>query len=97
MLHSSSRNSENKESYSLISTRSFLKDLSKFDRVTNRRILQTTELLSEDPRLGKMLRGQLEGLWSLRVGEFRVIYSIEEGNRTITLRAVGHRSAVYTC
>jgi len=54
------------------------------------------ELLRESPRLGKMLRGQLEGLWSLRVEEFRVIYSIEEDRHKITLHAVGHRSAVYT-
>ena len=90
-MHSSSRNSENKASYSLISTRSFSRDLHKLDRVTVRRILQTIELLKENPRLGMMLRGQLEGFWSVRVGEFRVIYTIEEMNRTATLRAVGHR------
>jgi mRNA-degrading endonuclease RelE of RelBE toxin-antitoxin system len=45
----------------------------KLDRAANRRILQAVELLAENPRLGKMLRGELEGLWSLRVGEFRVI------------------------
>ena len=94
-MPNSSRNSEAKASYSLASTKSFLKDLRKLDRVAIWRILRSIELLKEDPRSGKRLRGQLEGFWSLRVGEFRVIYSIEESNLTITLRAVGHRSRIY--
>jgi mRNA interferase RelE/StbE len=95
-LVNSNRSSEKKESYRLIPTNSYLKDLRKLDRAANRRILPAIELLADSPRLGKMLRGELEGLWSLRVGEFRVIYSIEESNRTVTLRAAGHRGAIYT-
>lgn len=94
-MRSSSGNSEDKASYSLVSARSFLRDLRKLDRVAIRCVLQTIELLKEDPQLGKRLRGQLEGFWSLRVGDFRVIYTIEEVNRTVTLRAVGHRSEIY--
>ena len=93
-MPNSSRNSA-KASYSLTSTKSFLKDLRKLDRVAIWRILRAAELLKEAPRSGKRLRGQLEGFWSLRVGEFRVIYSIEESNLTITLRAVGHRSRIH--
>ena len=83
-MANSNENSEKKESYRLIPTRSYLKDLRKLDRSANRRILQAVELLTDSPRLGKILRGELEGLWSLRIGEFRVIYSIEETNRTVT-------------
>lgn len=95
-MPSSSRSSEAKANYSLISTRSFLRDLRKLDRLAIGRILHTVELLKEAPQSGKGLRGPLEGFWSLRVGEFRVIYSIEEINLTVTLRAVGHRSKIYT-
>lgn len=65
-MPNSSRNSEAKASYSLTSTRSFLRDLRKLDQVAIWRILRTIELLKEAPRSGKKLRGQLEGFWSLR-------------------------------
>jgi len=94
-LKSSSEGSERKASYSLVSARSFLRDLRRLDTVAIRRILQIVELLKENPNLGKNLRGQLEGFRSLRVGDFRVIYTIEEPNRTVILRAVGHRRSVY--
>lgn len=84
-----------KPSYKLVSARSFLRALWRLDEVTNRRVLQTVELLKENPHLGKRLRGQLEGLYSLRVGDFRVIYSVEEAKRTVILRAVGHRRGIY--
>jgi mRNA interferase RelE/StbE len=94
-LTGSRGSSAGKANYSLLSTRSFLKDLRKLDKADNRRILQTIELLKADPYVGKHLRGQLDGFRSLRVGDFRVIYTVEESTGTVILRAVGHRSVVY--
>ena len=42
---------------------------------------------------GKALRETLKGLWSLRVGDYRIIYTIEEGD-VLVLR-IGHRREVY--
>ena len=67
----------------------------RLDKLTVRRIIQTLDLLKENPHLGKNLRGQLEGFRSLRVGDFRVIYTVEESSRTVVLRAVGHRRVIY--
>jgi len=94
-LSRSRSNSAEKADYSLATTRSFLRDLSKLDRANIRRILRAVEGLKSDAYLGKNLRGQLEGFRSLRVGDFRVIYTIEEQDRTVTLRAVGHRRLIY--
>ena len=44
-------------------------------------------------RYGKALRGTLKGLWSLRVGDYRVIYAIDEDD-VLVLR-IGHRREVY--
>ena len=46
-------------------------------------------------RIGKPLRFELEGRWSARRGPYRVIYSIDEGARTVTVLAVAHRADVY--
>ncbi len=44
-------------------------------------------------RFGKPLQGDLKGMWSLRVGDWRVIYEIS-GEQVRILR-IGHRREVY--
>ena len=87
--------SDQRTNYKLVPARTFLKDLEKQDNVTNQRITRSIEELPQDPFMGKSLRGDLEGLYSLRVGDYRVIYSIEIKNRRINLHAARHRSKVY--
>ena len=42
---------------------------------------------------GKPLRRSLKGHWSLRVGEYRVIYRIEKA--IVKIFVIAHRSVVY--
>ena len=63
--------------YRLVPTKTFLKDTEKLDKHTNQRIIRSLEDLPRDPFIGKPLRGELRGLYSLRVGEYRVIYSLD--------------------
>lgn len=52
--------------------------------------------LAENPqRVGKQLTGELDGLWSARRGEYRVIYSIEKSIVTVTIIRIAHRGHVY--
>ena len=52
--------------------------------------------LSESPRrAGKPLVGELEGLWSARRGDFRVVYEIDEDSETVVVLRVQHRGVVY--
>lgn len=46
---------------------------------------------------GKPLVGRLKGLWSARVGSYRVIYSIEGSHRSpkVIARAIKHRAIAY--
>jgi len=45
--------------------------------------------------MGKPLRGELSGKWSLRVGNYRVIYTINEKEKAVILYGVGHRKKIY--
>lgn len=73
---------------------SVLHDLRKLDKAVAHRILDDLEAaLSEDPHQGELLSGQFKGLRKYRIGEYRVIYSIEK-DRVLVLR-IGHRSTVY--
>lgn len=52
--------------------------------------------LADNPhRLGGALRGQLEGLRSARRGSYRVIYRIEDQQRSIEVVHIDHRRDVY--
>lgn len=52
-------------------------------------------LLEREPRAGHALRGRLRGLYSLRVGAYRIFYQLTEGDRTIRVAAIRHRSIAY--
>ena len=52
--------------------------------------------LADNPqRVGKALRGELEGGHSARRGEYRVIYTIDEDRVVVTLLGIDHRRDVY--
>jgi mRNA interferase RelE/StbE len=52
--------------------------------------------IAENPRrAGKPLRGELEGLYSARRGEFRVIYEIDEEDLVVLVHRAQHRRAAY--
>ena len=59
-----------------------------------RKLRGALEAIAADPRAGKPLKEELEGLWSLRVGRFRVIYRIGTARR-IDLVAFGPRECIY--
>lgn len=52
-------------------------------------------LLEREPLAGYALRGKLRGLYSLRVGSFRILYQLTEGGKTIRVAAIRHRSIAY--
>jgi len=49
-------------------------------------------LLEREPRAGHELRGSLRGLYSLRVGAYRILYQLTESDQTIRVAAIRHRS-----
>jgi mRNA interferase RelE/StbE len=62
--------------------------------VDRERILsQIREVLGNDPRSGEPLRGEFEGLYKFRVGDYRVVYALV-GNGVLVLR-IRHRGSAY--
>ena len=51
--------------------------------------------LEKDPDQGKQLGGELAGFRSIRVGKYRVIYSVQPPE-TVLVHTLGHRREVYT-
>ena len=52
-------------------------------------------LLERDPQAGHALRGRLNGLRSLRVGTYRIIYQLADHDQTVRVAAIRHRSIAY--
>jgi mRNA interferase RelE/StbE len=49
--------------------------------------------LARDPRAGKPLKGDLKGNYSYRVGDWRIIYSLEK--TFVYIKDIRHRREVY--
>lgn len=78
-----------------------LKELSKLDRQIARRIHTfLTERIAnlEDPRsVGEALHGSTLGeYWKYRVGDFRIIASINDSTVSILVIKIGNRREVYS-
>jgi len=70
------------------------RDLKKLGKAESRRVLiQLEKKLSRDPTSNPALKGKFAGLRSLRIGDYRVIYTIFE-EKVLILR-IGHRKKVY--
>lgn len=52
-------------------------------------------LLEREPHAGHALRGKLRGLYSLRVGAYRILYQLTDDGRTVRVAAIRHRAAGY--
>ena len=59
-----------------------------------RKLRAAIEAIAADPRAGKALKDDLAGLWSFRVGKFRIVYRIAAG-RCVELVACGPRERIY--
>ena len=70
------------------------KDIQKLDPATLKRIQKSIEerLQTAPLEFGKPLRYTAKGLWSLRVGDRRILYKIEGGQ--VWILKIGHRREV---
>ncbi len=59
-------------------------------------IVELLPAIAANPqRLGKPLKFELEGQWAARRGPYRIVYTLDEEARTVTVLAVAHRADVY--
>ena len=66
------------------------------DKVRHAAMATITGAIAENPRrVGKPLAGELEGLWSARRGDYRIIYTIIEEDSVVMIHRIQHRRHVY--
>jgi len=82
-----------KEKFEVRFTPVFYKRIKVLDREVQARILREIKVLKTDPYAGKPLRGQWKGVYSLRIGDYQILYQVR--GEIIFLLVVGHRKRVY--
>jgi len=82
--------------YAVVFARSARKELEALDEPLASRVLRRIEKLEDDPRPGgvRKLRGA-SGLWRLRVGDYRVLYAIDDDRNLVDVIAIRHRNEAY--
>ncbi len=73
------------------------KSLLTLPKIICRRIALSLGELSDDPRpLGcKKLTGEFTNYWRIRVGDYRIVYEIDDEKMLIMIYRIMHRKEVY--
>ena len=73
-----------------------LKELTKLDKPVARRVIKAINALGIDPRpSGTRPLVGYPNLWRIRVGEYRVVYTIRDTELVVLALRIAHRSSVY--
>jgi mRNA interferase RelE/StbE len=83
------------EFYKVIFTKSVKKDFRKIPKLEVSKILNEIAYLAKNPRSSKTKKLKGEKLYRLRVGNYRVIYDIQDNLMLIFVVKLGHRSDMY--
>lgn len=82
--------------YKVVVSKSAAKELSKLPSTVNNRVIKAVMELSDNPRPqgSKKLKGGSEN-WRIRIGDYRVVYAIDDEILIVDIRKVGHRKDIY--
>ncbi len=83
--------------YSIRILKGASRDLARLDKPVARRVAERVKWLAAnlDDMKPEQYTGEIQGLYKFRVGDYRVIYQILQGERIIVIHEVGHRSEIY--
>jgi len=81
--------------YELLIKRSAAKELEALPTSYRRRIATKIHLLTKHPRPPGVEKLSGAKWYRLRQGDYRVLFEIDDGKRTVTIVRIGHRRDVY--
>lgn len=83
-------------SYRLIVKPSAEKDLARLPRSVQGRVLDKLAQVQADPRMpGAMKLAGAQATYRVRVGDWRIVYEVDDPGRTVYVTIIGHRREVY--
>ncbi len=84
-------------SYKVFYSKTALKEIKLLPKQYAKKIYEKSEMLAENPRPTgcKKLVGNKEEIWRIRIGDYRILYTIEDQVKIVDIRKVGHRKDIY--
>lgn len=83
------------DGYDLVIAAAAARSIRRLPKQAQQAVLAALTSLGDEPRAGRPLMGELAGMWSLRRGDYRVLYRIDDHSRRVEVASVGHRRDVY--
>lgn len=64
---------------------------------TQEQVIKSIKLLASNPRPPgvKKLSGKLQGIWRIRIRDYRLLYDIDDKSHTLILLHLDHRRQIY--
>ena len=81
--------------YKLLFKESVQKDFPGIPKKDLRKILSRIKILADDPRPPGCEKLTGQDRYRMRQGRYRVLYFVEDEERTVTIVKVGHRKDIY--
>jgi len=81
--------------FKIIIPKKVQKEIKKIEKKDQIKIIKTLLSLAKNPFLGKKLKGEYTGYFSLRVWPYRIIYTVKRKKLIVLIVKVGHRQGVY--
>jgi mRNA interferase RelE/StbE len=81
--------------YQVVLTRSAQKDLATLDTTMRQRAAQKLRSLADNPRGTDSIKLSGEETYRTRVGDYRILYAIDDKAHIVTVSRIGHRRDVY--
>jgi len=82
--------------YEVVIARSARKELERMDTWLSHRIVRHVEALAQQPRPAGCCKLQgASDLWRIRVGDYRIVYRIDDHARLVDISVIRHRKDAY--
>lgn len=83
--------------YKVFITKKASKEILALPRIAAAKVYGSILKLETEPRPvgSKKLQGTDEVLWRIRVGDYRIIYCVEDTIKVVEVRSIGNRKDIY--
>lgn len=81
--------------YQIIVLKNAQRDLAGLDAAMRQRVGQKLRSLAENPRGPDTIKLITEDSYRTRVGDYRIIFTIDDASKTVTVTSIRHRREVY--
>ena len=81
--------------YTITIKQSAQKALTKIEAPQRTRLIEAIDKLKINPNAGSVLKGEFSGLRRVRIGDYRIVYEVQNAQLVILVIRVAHRRDAY--